>query len=79
MNELIREKVKHWLEYAARVGTKFDNRAAADAVLFAQELHRTDPREIGDITIVTNQAGDCVAVTRTDGYGKVFSVVWEKK
>jgi hypothetical protein len=32
----------------------------------------------GKVTITTNEAGDCVAVTRTDDEGRILSVLWER-
>jgi hypothetical protein len=32
----------------------------------------------GKVTITCNEAGDCVAVTRTDDEGRILSVLWER-
>ena len=32
----------------------------------------------GEVTVTTNEAGDCVAVTRQDKDGKILSVIWER-
>lgn len=32
----------------------------------------------GEVTIVTNEAGECVAVTRTDAEHKILSIIWER-
>lgn len=31
-----------------------------------------------EVTVTTDEAGNAVAVTRTDGDGRVLSVIWEK-
>jgi hypothetical protein len=33
----------------------------------------------GAVTVTTNEAGQCVAVTRTDDEGKILGVLWEAK
>jgi hypothetical protein len=33
----------------------------------------------GKVTVTTNEAGDCVAVTRTDDEGRILSVLWERE
>ena len=35
-------------------------------------------RAWSDVTIVTNERGECVAVLRTDRKGQILSVIWEK-
>jgi hypothetical protein len=32
----------------------------------------------GEVTVVTNSCGDCVAITRTDQERRVLSVIWER-
>ena len=42
------------------------------------EPERTRPADdIGLLTIVTNEEGQCVAVTRTDDEGRILKVIWE--
>lgn len=33
----------------------------------------------GKVVVITNQQGQCVAVTRQDDEGKILSVIWEAK
>lgn len=39
------------------------------------ETQGVDP---GKVTITCNDAGDCVAVTRTDSEGRILKVLWER-
>ena len=34
--------------------------------------------KIGEVVVTTNEAGECVAVTRQDEDGKILSVIWER-
>jgi hypothetical protein len=40
-------------------------------------MRRVEPT-FGGVTITTNEAGDCVAVTRTDDEGRILRVLWER-
>ena len=43
---------------------------------------RSQPEEVpadGYVTITTNEAGECVAVTRNDEDGRVLSVLWKRR
>lgn len=35
--------------------------------------------EVGEVTVTCNEAGECVAVTRTDGEHRILSVIWKRK
>lgn len=39
---------------------------------------QTDRQSEGEVTIVTNEAGECVAVTRTDDEHRILSVIWKR-
>lgn len=41
-------------------------------------MRRVEPT-FGGVTITTNEAGDCVAVTRTDHEGRILRVLWERE
>ena len=34
---------------------------------------------LGEVVVITNQLGHCVAVTRQDDEGRILSVIWEAK
>lgn len=33
----------------------------------------------GEVTVTTNEAGDAVAVTRTDEEHRILSIIWERQ
>ncbi|MBA8734197.1 hypothetical protein [Chromobacterium violaceum] len=43
------------------------------------ELALDATEQSGEVTITTNDRGECVAVTRQDEDGRILSVIWEAK
>lgn len=41
--------------------------------------YRDAVRAEGDVTVTCNEAGDAIAVTRTDDEHRILRVIWERK
>ena len=37
-----------------------------------------DPESSSEVVVTTNEAGQCVAVTRQDDEGRILSIIWER-
>lgn len=64
------EGMLRWLPYDEALRNVAKLGGFADYPLLAQ---------VGEVTITTNEKGECVAVTRQDEEGRILSLLWEKQ
>lgn len=51
----------------------------AEIVNFYLDKASLKKSEEGEVTVTTNEAGECILVSRQDEHHKILKVIWEKK
>ena len=72
----LRHFARTWRDESPRTCELLE-RAALRLLELANRRGTDQPAEPGSVTVVTNDGGECVAVTRTDGEHRILKMIWK--